>query len=127
VTGDTAYFAGFNLIAGGGRGGIQMFRRVLVSVEQTDNLIPNGYALSQNYPNPFNPSTEIRFTVAHSGFTTIKVYNVLGEEVATLVNENLGAGSYKTTFEAGKLSSGTYIYTLTSGDTHISKKMLLVK
>jgi hypothetical protein len=125
-SGDTAYFCAFNL-AGGANGGIQMFRRVLVSVEQVDNLIPNGYELSQNYPNPFNPSTEIRFTVAHSGFTTIKVYNVLGEEVATLVNENLGAGSYKTTFEAGKLSSGTYIYTLTSGDTHISKKMLLVK
>jgi hypothetical protein len=126
TSGDTAYVCMFNLYTRG-RAGVQMFRRVPVSVENIDNVIPNGFELSQNYPNPFNPSTEIRFTVANAGFTTIKVYSVLGEEVASLVNENLAVGSYKTTFDAAKLSSGTYIYTLTSGNTHISKKMLLVK
>ena len=90
-------------------------------------MIPDGYALSQNYPNPFNPSTEIEFTLPKAGLTTLKVYDVLGKEVATLVNENLGVGTFKTSLDGSRLSSGTYIYTLSSGDSRISKKMLLVK
>jgi len=104
-----------------------MFRRVVTSVEQVESGIPSGYTLSQNFPNPFNPSTEIHFTVAKGGITTLIVYDMLGREVATLVNENLAPGTYKSKFDASKLSSGSYIYTLTSGNFRMSQKMLLLK
>ncbi|MBI5471282.1 MAG: T9SS type A sorting domain-containing protein, partial [Ignavibacteriae bacterium] len=82
---------------------------------------------SQNYPNPFNPATEIKFTLTKSGFVTLKVYSTLGQEVATLVNEELGVGGYTSHFDASKLSSGTYIYRLTANGQSISKKMMVVK
>ena len=85
------------------------------------------FELSQNYPNPFNPSTEIKFTLTKGGFTTLKVYNMLGQEVATLVNENLGVGAFKATFDASNLTSGTYLYRLTANGQSISKKMMLLK
>jgi|GEM_PF-6582566 len=80
-----------------------------------------------NYPNPFNPTTQIKFTLPESGFVTLKVYNALGQEVATLVNEKKEIGTYKISFDASHLASGVYMYTLTSGKVIISKKMSLVK
>jgi hypothetical protein len=122
--GDTAYVAVF----GGGKApGIRWYVRTLVSVEPIANGVPETYALSQNYPNPFNPSTEIQFSIPKAGLTTIRVYTLLGQEVATLVNENLPAGTYKTRLNGASLASGTYIYRLTSGGMAITKKMLLVK
>jgi DNA-binding beta-propeller fold protein YncE len=121
--GDTAYVACYNHA----KAAIQMFVRVLTSVEPVESGIPSGYTMSQNYPNPFNPSTEIVFALPKAGFTTVKVYDMLGKEVATLVNEELGVGTFKTTLDGSRLSSGTYIYSLTSGSMHISKKMMLVK
>jgi hypothetical protein len=97
------------------------------SVEQELGVIPVSFTLAQNYPNPFNPSTEIKFTLTKSGFATLRVYNMLGQEVATLANEELSAGAYKATFTASDLPSGTYIYRLTSNGKSISKKMMLVK
>lgn len=89
---------------------------------------PLTYSLNQNYPNPFNPSTTIRFTVQVTGFTTLKVFDIMGKEVATLVNENLEAGVYhQITFNASGLSSGMYFYRLQSGKFVETKKMLLVK
>jgi hypothetical protein len=124
--GDTAY-----VIVFGGNAppppGVRWYKRVLTSVEPVESGIPNGYTMSQNYPNPFNPSTEIVFALPKAGFTTVKVFDMLGKEVATLVNENLGVGTFKTTLDGSRLSSGTYIYTLTSGGTRITKKMMLVK
>lgn len=105
---------------------IYKFTKVGTSVEKLDE-IPTGYQLSQNYPNPFNPTTNIRFSIPESGFATLKVYNTLGQEVATLVNEFKHAGSYEVDFNAKDLSSGMYLYTLTTGKATISKKMLLVK
>ena len=123
-TGDTAYIACYNYQ----KAPVQMFVRVnAASVEPVSNELPGNYTLSQNYPNPFNPSTEIVFALPKAGFTTVKVYDVVGKEVATLVNEELGVGTFKTTLDGSRLSSGTYIYSLTSGSTHISKKMMLVK
>ena len=104
-----------------------MFRNVTTSVEQLASGVPDGYALSQNYPNPFNPSTEIVFALPKAGFTTVKVFDMLGKEVATLVEENLGVGTFKTMLDGSRLSSGTYVYSLTSGGTRISKKMMLLK
>lgn len=95
------------------------------SVSETGQ--PVSFALKQNYPNPFNPSTTIEYTVAQSGPVTIKVYNALGQEVATVLNENLPAGQYETKFDGANLSSGVYIYKMTAGSYTESKKMVLMK
>ena len=78
----------------------------------TGELTPAVYSLEQNYPNPFNPLTTISFSIPSSGFTSIKVYGILGKEVATLVNEERPAGNYEVNFDAASLSSGTYFYRL---------------
>ncbi|HET6273426.1 MAG TPA: T9SS type A sorting domain-containing protein [Bacteroidota bacterium] len=122
--GDTAYVGCFG---GSTYPAVQKFARGPSSVRPDPNGVPNGFVLSQNYPNPFNPGTEINFTITRAGLTTLVVYDMLGREVATLVSENLTAGAYTATFDASRLSSGTYMYTLTSGGNRISKKMMLVK
>ena len=88
---------------------------------------PMSYSLSQNYPNPFNPSTTIRFQVPNSSFVNLKIYDVLGNEVETLVNEEKSAGSYEANFNAAKLSSGIYFYKLETGNFVKTKKMILLK
>jgi hypothetical protein len=122
-TGDTAYVGCFLADSNA----VKMFKKLPTSVQRYQEGTPVEYALSQNYPNPFNPSTEIQFSVPKAGLTTLTVYDILGREVATLVNENLKSGSYKTTLDATRLSSGTYIYTLSSNGARISKKMMLLK
>ena len=81
----------------------------------------------QNYPNPFNPTTEIRFSITEGGKTTLIVYDMLGRAVRGLVNGNLSPGTYTATFNASDLSTGMYIYVLTSGDARLTKKMVLTK
>lgn len=88
---------------------------------------PAAFSLSQNFPNPFNPTTKIGFRIEGSGFTSLKVYNVLGEEVATLVNGILEAGEHEVTFDATSLPSGVYLYKLTSGRFSEVKKMMIMK
>ncbi len=75
---------------------------------------PLNFQLAQNYPNPFNPGTTIKYSIAKASFVTIKIYNILGEEVATLVNEK-PAGYYQIKFDASNLASGVYFYTLSTG------------
>lgn len=89
--------------------------------------IPGGYALEQNYPNPFNPSTIIGFRVGTSGFVSLKVFDVLGREVATLVNENLPAGSYERTFDATERAGGVYFYRIVADGFNKTKRLLLLK
>ena len=96
-------------------------------VEEPNSFIPEKFSLSQNYPNPFNPVTKITWQSPVSAYQTLKVYDVLGNEVATLVNEYKNAGSYETDFNANKLSSGVYFYQLKAGDYLATKKMLLIK
>ena len=96
-------------------------------VVSVDFNIPLKFSLEQNYPNPFNPSTEIQFSLPKSGFTTLKVYDITGREVAVLVNEQKQAGTYSTEFNASKLASGVYFYRLTSGNFSAVKKLLLLK
>ena len=98
-----------------------------VSVEQMPDAIPNNFELSQNFPNPFNPTTIISYSIPKSGFVTLKVYNILGEEVATLQNGFQNAGSYKADFNASKLASGVYMYNLRTDGMTITKKMMLLK
>ncbi|MCX6167752.1 MAG: T9SS type A sorting domain-containing protein [Ignavibacteriales bacterium] len=97
-----------------------------LGVEKTDAL-PTTYSLSQNYPNPFNPTTMIEFSILKSGFYSLKVYNLLGQEIASLMNGELTAGTYKTDFDASKLSSGVYVYKLSGPNVSIAKKMVLMK
>ncbi|HMN25644.1 MAG TPA: T9SS type A sorting domain-containing protein [Ignavibacteriaceae bacterium] len=99
----------------------------LTSVDEEGQNIVNGYALSQNYPNPFNPTTKISFQLPMSGYTTLKVYDMLGSEVATLVNSELASGSHSVNFDAANLSSGTYVYQLNVNGTRITNKMVLLK
>ncbi|MDZ7625551.1 MAG: LamG-like jellyroll fold domain-containing protein [Ignavibacteriaceae bacterium] len=92
-----------------------------------ENNFPESFSISQNYPNPFNPSTTIRYSIPNGSVVTIKVYDVLGTEVATLVNEDKSAGSYEVDFNASQLSSGIYFYKLQAGSFVETKKMILIK
>ena len=99
---------------------------VLTSVDDDANLVRN-FDLAQNYPNPFNPSTVINYTLAERSNVTLKVYDVLGKEVASLVNNSQEVGSHQVTFDASNLASGLYIYTLNAGNFTSSKKMMFLK
>jgi hypothetical protein len=90
-------------------------------------VIPKENKLFENYPNPFNPTTQIKYSVKENGFVNLKVYDVLGNEVSSLVNEEKQAGSYTVTFDAGRLASGIYFYTISANNFHQTKKMLLIK
>jgi hypothetical protein len=96
-------------------------------VEIIDNNILAEFSLSQNYPNPFNPSTKIKFTIPQTDFATLKVYDVLGNEVATIVNEEKSAGRYEVEFMGDELTSGIYFYQLKAGSFVETKKMVLFK
>jgi photosystem II stability/assembly factor-like uncharacterized protein len=87
----------------------------------------NNYSLAQNYPNPFNPSTTIKFRIQESGNTTIKVYNLLGSELATLLNEMKQPGTYEVNFDAAGVPSGTYFYSMESGNFREVRKMIILK
>ena len=126
--GDTAYVACFNSNATPPASWVEVFAKGgATAVEPIPGVIPASYTLSQNYPNPFNPSTQIRFTLTQTGMTTLKVYDLMGREVATLVNETMNAGAYTVRFDASHLSSGTYMYVLTSGTARLTNKIILVK
>jgi fructose-specific component phosphotransferase system IIB-like protein len=98
-----------------------------VGVEQNATELPLVYELRQNYPNPFNPVTKIEFTLAKSGQTSLVIYNVMGQVVETLVNENMTMGQHQVDFNAGKHASGMYFYRLKSGDQVMVRKMMLLK
>jgi hypothetical protein len=89
--------------------------------------LPEEFSLSQNYPNPFNPNTNIGFSIAENGFVTLKVYDVLGDQDATLVNEELPTGEYEAVFNPIGLTSGIYFYQLKAGKFIKAKKMILIK
>jgi len=89
--------------------------------------MPAEFELSQNYPNPFNPTTKINFSIPSQGNYSLRVYNVLGMEVTTLINGDVNAGNHQVTFDASSLSSGIYFYTLTGNNVNITKKMVLMK
>ena len=119
--GTTAYLGQFNDT----NKGLQKFTKSETSVEREFNA--NGFELSQNYPNPFNPSTAITFTMGKASTASLKVYDGLGREVATLVNGFKNAGQHTVSFDASNLASGTYIYILQAGNTRLVNKMTLIK
>ena len=89
--------------------------------------IPVEYALDQNFPNPFNPNTTISYALKDAGFVTLKVYNLLGQEVANLVSQRMEAGNYTAGFNGSNLPSGIYVYRLEVNDFAATKKMVLMK
>ena len=102
---------------------------VPIGITQNSNITPDKFSLSQNYPNPFNPSTRINYEMRNAGFVTLKVFDLLGKEVATLVNEKQSAGSYAVDFNSSEFSlpSGIYFYTLNAGEFTETRKMVLIK
>lgn len=99
----------------------------IVVTDVNDGTLVNTFELEQNYPNPFNPSTQISYTLAERTNVTLKVYDVLGKEIATLINTSQDAGKHNVTFDASNLASGLYIYTINAGNFTSSKKMMLLK
>ncbi|MCX6132205.1 MAG: T9SS type A sorting domain-containing protein [Ignavibacteriales bacterium] len=100
---------------------------LLTDVERTTASVPQSFELSQNYPNPFNPTTNLEYSISKSGNVVLEVFNTLGQSVARLVDEHLVPGTYKTTFDASRLSSGVYLYRLTANNFVQTRKMVLMK
>ena len=108
----------------------------LVGITQNTNNVPDKFNLHQNYPNPFNPTTKIKFEItplsrgvgeARGVLTSLKIYDILGKEIQTLVNEQLQPGSYEVSFDGSNFPSGVYFYKLTSGNFTATKKLVLLK
>lgn len=109
-------------------GGIARFdHQNAVGVSQIGTTVPEKYSLNQNYPNPFNPVTNINFALPKSGMVSLKVYDALGHEISTVLNEYKNAGNYNVIFSGYELSSGVFYYKLEAGDFSAVKKMILVK
>jgi hypothetical protein len=101
--------------------------RVTNGVGDAESSLPEEFSLSQNYPNPFNPSTAIMFSLSQKVRATLRVYDMLGREVATLVDDERAAGNYSVIWDAGRHASGIYFYRLVAGDFVQTRKLMLVK
>lgn len=124
--GKTAYLVQFNV------SDLPLLQRYVTTslpsdVKRENSAVVENYSLSQNYPNPFNPSTEIKFSIAKDGFVSLKVFDILGKEVATLANGQMTKGSYSVRVDGQNLSSGIYIYQLNANGVMLSRKMTLMK
>jgi hypothetical protein len=101
--------------------------QLATGVSEKTSSLPTNFELSQNYPNPFNPTTSIEYSIPRASFVTLKVYNLLGQEVASLVSQEQKASKYTVSFDASRLSSGVYFYQIQAGNFSLTKKMLLLK
>ena len=121
-------FVNGNLGFSGGLAGTILKFSVPTAINQENNLTPKDYSVSQNFPNPFNPSTIIKYQVPQISFVSLKVYNSLGQEIATLVNGMINAGTHDVQFNASNLSSGIYFYVIKAGNSFVqTKKMIVIK
>jgi hypothetical protein len=125
IAGDELYLYNANLL--NSKKAILTFHRVTTSVEAGMSVKPIDFILEQNYPNPFNPVTKIQFDIPNASFVTLELYNVLSQEVATLVNEKKEAGKYEARHNASNIPSGMYFYRIQVGDFTETKKILLVR
>ena len=105
--------------------GADEFDQVITNIEPTSS--PTVYELYQNYPNPFNPSTKIKFDIPKSGFVSLKIYDITGREVSTLVNSELATGRYEFEWNGGQFASGVYFFRITAGEFVKVQKMMLIK
>lgn len=122
---DSTLYAGVAGTAGGQ--GVHEYTWIPVGINGNNGQVPKDFALYQNYPNPFNPATNIQFDIPKESFVSLKVFDIRGKEVKTLVNENRQAGTYYITFDASSLASGVYFYKLSAHDYTKTMKMVLVK
>ena len=117
-----------NIFLASYRNGLNSYSyKVAVNVDEATSINDMFYSLSQNYPNPFNPNTTISYTLLQSGLVKLKVYDILGKEMAVLVNEEQSTGNHKIEFNGTNLPSGVYFYRLTTGDFTDTKKLILLK
>ncbi len=100
---------------------------LITRIEPLANPLPKEFRLEQNYPNPFNPSTTIEFSLPKSGFVTLKIYNLVGEEIVTLISAELPQGKHKYIWDASRLASGVYVYRFTVDDFDRVRKLVLLK
>lgn len=107
--------------------GIMRSIEPVIGINNITSFISDDYNLFQNYPNPFNPVTNIQFSLPKDNFVTLKIYNISGEELFTLVSENKSAGTYQVLFDGNDLSSGIYFYKLSAGRYAQTRKMTLIK
>jgi len=121
--------SGTNLFAGPDGGGVwrRPLSEIITSIHNTSSELPSEFLLQQNYPNPFNPTTTIKFQITISKFVKLSVFDMLGHEVATLMNEQLKPGMYETSFDGSSLNGGVYFYKISAGDFSETKRMLLIK
>jgi hypothetical protein len=111
-------------------GGLYAFREggiILTDTEEKHTAMIDTYSLKQNYPNPFNPTTTISYSIPNESHVVLKVYDLLGREMSTLVNKEQSTGEYKVNFDGTSLPSGIYIYTIHAGQYRASKKLMLLK
>ena len=132
VTYDSATFPGyfnltFEISSTGQLYWTDSIKSIVTGIDDGINEVPTEFSLAQNYPNPFNPTTTIKYSIPKLSFVTIKIYDVLGREVATLVNEEKTIGNYKVEFNGSNLSSGIYFYTLKAGKFTQTRKLVLMK
>jgi hypothetical protein len=99
----------------------------ILAIQSPENNLPLSHRLYQNYPNPFNPTTRIQYGISSRQFVSVKVYDILGNELATLVNEEKSAGQYDVEFDGANLASGVYFYRLQAENFQQTRKMLLMK
>lgn len=104
-----------------------VYQQQTITTVEENETIPTAFKLEQNYPNPFNPTTKIKFAVPERGNVLIKIYDLLGSEVATLVNEELDAGWHQKNFNAAVLASGVYLFRMEAGNYANTKKMIYIK
>jgi hypothetical protein len=107
--------------------GVYEISGLVTGIVNVNNLTPKKYSLSQNYPNPFNPSTLIKFSILNNENVKLKVYDLLGKEITTLVNNHLTTGTYDVNFDGSNLNSGVYVYRIETDNFTDSKKMILIK
>jgi hypothetical protein len=122
ASGAWSYENGWGTVCSGNWGPI-----VVTSIKEGSDGIPQHVELAQNYPNPFNPETQINYSIPHNSFVTLEVYDILGREITTLVNEVKSPGNYEVNFNATNLPSGIYFYRLQAGSFVETKKMILLK
>jgi hypothetical protein len=98
-----------------------------LDINRIGNEVPALYSLEQNYPNPFNPKTNIRYSIPENSFVTLKIFDLLGREIKTLVNQNQISGKYSITFDMSGYASGLYLYKIQAGNFSDTRKMILIK
>ncbi len=108
-------------------GVVYKFVNTIIGINGNGGNVPADFVLEQNYPNPFNPATTLKFSIVNNGFVTLSIFNLAGQEIESLINENLNPGTYNIEWKPENIPSGVYIYRLTVNGNSLDKKMVLIK